>query len=217
MAPASSCHHTDFNRLTVPRTAPVGPPPTTGRARYTAATMRDRRGRRDNGTGSGRWSPSRSVLEHMGHGVRHEACATRTVPPAVTISAALVPVQYAFGGPGGVARVGERRRYRLGLLLQDQELLPLLLLPQGEATVRYMMRMVTATAKTMTEPSFARIEGNRSSGRIQRQPGSPGPRSRVAFAEGVADAVDGSDVARLPRREACAGRPTCESTTRPPA
>src|SRR5439155_946870 len=61
----------------------------------------------------------------------------------------------------------------------------------------YMMRMVTATAKTMTDPSLARIVGSRSRGRmaIRNSDGRWGGSFAVpVLHERVADPVDRSDV-----------------------
>src|SRR5919197_131632 len=72
----------------------------------------------------------------------------------------------------------------------------------------YMIRMVTATANTMTEPSFARMEGSRSKGRVPRGRAASsmlGPSSAGAmrpipvFQERISDDVHRADVPGLAR------------------
>src|SRR5207244_2855437 len=73
-------------------------------------------------------------------------------------------------------------------------------LRRANPTATYIIRMVTATANTMTDPSLARIEGRRSRGRIAIS--APPPEcSRLLpiLVECVPDPVDGPDVPGLRR------------------
>src|SRR6266511_4871054 len=63
----------------------------------------------------------------------------------------------------------------------------------------YMIKMVTATANTITEPSLALIVGRRSSGRMATSLPDPFGHLSSLFLKGVPDTVHGADVLRLGR------------------
>jgi hypothetical protein len=168
-APASSsCHHTLRTKLAVPITAPATPPPSTGWERYRAPMTRPCRL-----TGTPMYSLRPMVP------VSIPPCSTRPTeggtgsrptsdrPPAPTTttplgSSAIASTRARDGRPEALnpraatvwASTSSSRNSRSRSSWR-----------KANPTARYIIRMVTATANTITEPSLARMLGSRSRGR----------------------------------------------------